>query len=84
VALADAKAAIAVIQANLEPIVNSLNQTITQPCDAANASNPDQFETRAIRLQGFMMAHGAMHDQIDAVSAAMDLLWHDDRPLFLN
>lgn len=63
--LADAKAAVLLIQKDLTAVIGNI---IPSVCDAATSTSAYQFEMRAIRLQGFLLAYGAEAKVIDAIS----------------
>ena len=61
----DAKAAVLLIQKDLIGVIGNI---IPSVCDAAASTSAFQFEMRAVRLQGFLLAYGAEAKVIDAIS----------------
>lgn len=61
-----AKAATLPIMKDLTDVIGDI---IPPQCRPSEAKDAYQFECRAIRLQGFLMAYGAPAKQIDAISA---------------
>lgn len=80
--LASAKAAILVIQKDICSVIGPI---LPMFCNAAEASTPHQFECRAIRFQGFLLAYGAEAVQIDSISVMIAQAWDEqDELLIIN
>ena len=80
--LAAAKAAILPIQKDL---TDTIGPILPMFCNPAEATTPAQFESRTIRLQGFLLAYGVEAEVIDSTSVMIAQAWDEhDEQLIVN